>query len=145
MPIKRRSAIPSKDAVFETPSDGKLHIVAKPKTPVPDNSALNAVYGDSAPRSLLLRFGQLAAKHGDTPDDHMTVKDRFTALRTPYDDKNPQEQRYRNRIKGRATAITAFCVICTGGRKGVTECAETQCPLWAFRFGSDPFYGKSKK
>jgi len=144
MPIKRRSSMPAKDAVFDAPEEAKLNIVAKPKTPIPDESCIRQVYPQPTAQQMRA-YGPLALSMGSIPSDYMTTKDTVEALRAPYDKNSPQEQRYRNRIKGRGTAITAFCVICQGGRKDVTECAATQCPLWGFRFGSDPFYGQSNK
>jgi hypothetical protein len=143
MPIKKRS-----NRVIEaTPveNNGKLNIVAAEKKPLPDRSKIADTYGDDATPSQLRRLGNVALACGDdTPDLRLTVSDRVKLMRTPYDKNNAQEIRYRNRVRNRGTAITAMCITCQGGRKAVTECIDTQCPLWAFRFGSDPFYGKKK-
>lgn len=136
MPIKKRLLLPDSSATLDEPVG--LNIVAKPKQPLPPGKMTEA---GISPRSL----GVVAQQCGDVqPDVAFNVADRVKLLRTPYDSKNPQEQRYRNRIKNRATAITAMCIVCTGTRKLVTECAATQCPLWAFRFGGDPFRGHRK-
>ena len=140
MPIKRRSNIP----VYEEPQPqekGPLVIVAKPKEPMPTDGVVEYFGDDSAQRR---RIGLVALACGDQPDEQFNVTDRVALLRTPYDKKNLQERRYRNRVKNRATAITAMCIVCQGTRKAVTECIDTQCPLWAFRFGGDPFHGKRK-
>jgi hypothetical protein len=98
------------------------------------------------PPATARALGNLALACGEAmPDAGFTVADRVNLLRTPFDTKNPQEQRYRNRVKNRATAITAMCIVCTGSRKLVTECMATECPLWAFRFGGDPFRGTRGK
>lgn len=144
MAIKKRNLAKLREAQA-IPDDGKLHIVAKPKVPLPDRSKVKDIYGENPTPSEKRRLGLVAIDCGDTPDQKLTVTDRVDLLRTPYDDANPQEARYRNRVRNRGTAITAMCVVCQGGRKAVTECSDTACPLWAFRFGSDPFYGKRKK
>jgi hypothetical protein len=139
MPIKKRSNV---QIVDDQPQPTGLNIVAKPKQPLPA-----AVF--TAPAGLPIyakQLGHIAMACGETtPDAGFSVADRVNLIRTPYDTKNPQEQRYRNRVKNRATAITAMCIACTGSRKLVTECLATECPLWAFRFGGDPFRGKRGK
>ena len=141
MPITKRKKLPTDEESLAV-DDGKLHIVAKPKKPMPESSAIQRGFGDNVPPDMLRRIGPIARSCGDLPDAKMELADLVTLMRTPYDNKNPQELRYRARVKNRATAITAMCVVCTGGRKAVTECIDTTCPLWAFRFGGDPFYGK---
>jgi len=40
-------------------------------------------------------------------------------------------------------AIRAKCVDCCAGQLAeVRNCTATECPLWAFRMGVNPFYGK---
>lgn len=142
MAIKKRKSLPDANAIEEAPTG--LNIVAKPKLPMPP-AHMTTIYGDNPTQDQLLRLGPLAHACGEpVADAGFTVGDRVRLLRTSYDHKNPQEQRYRNRVKNRATAITAMCVVCTGSRKLVTECMATQCPLWAFRFGGDPFRGSRK-
>lgn len=47
--------------------------------------------------------------------------------------------RYRGRIRNRATAIRAFCMYCMGGyRKYVADCQSVDCALHGFRMGGDP-------
>lgn len=137
MAIKKRKTVPEISAVEAEPQG--LNIVAKPKQPMPPEQ-ITTLFGDNPTPAQLRQLGPIAQACGDTAADAgFTVGDRVRLLRTSYDHKNPQEQRYRNRVKNRATAITAMCVVCTGSRKLVTECIATQCPLWAYRLGSDPF------
>jgi len=142
MPIKKRTSIPDPNA--PEPEKGPLNIQPGEKKPIPPEGRIMDFGGDQLSGPGIRRLGAIAASVSDPTDDLMTIGDRVTAMRTVYDTKNPQELRYRARVKNRATAITAMCVVCTGGRKAVTECAATTCPLWAFRFGGDPFYGKRK-
>lgn len=52
------------------------------------------------------------------------------------------ENKYRVRIKNRATGIRAFCVACMGGEvPAVRECSTLRCVLWPFRMGTDPLRG----
>lgn len=139
MAIKKRKTFKPLENPVEEPKG--LVIVSKPKKPLPDLN-VTAIYPNDRD---LLRLGQLAQSCGaDKPDAGLNAADRVRLLRTSYDIHNQQEQRYRNRIRNRATAITAMCIVCTGSRKLVTECAATTCPLWAFRFGGDPFRGNRK-
>lgn len=134
MAIKKRKNI----VIIDEPEVPKgFNIVAKPKQPMPAPKMTEAGIHP-------LRLGLVADSCGFDTDESFTVGDRVKLMRTPYDKKNPQEQRYRNRVKNRGTAITAMCIICTGSRKAVTECLATSCPLWAFRLGSDPFRGTRK-
>jgi hypothetical protein len=141
MPIKKRSTVPTAE---QAEAIKPLNIQPGVKKPIPREGRINDLLGDQLSGSAVRAIGSLAASIHDPTDETMTAHDRVTALRTVYDENNPQELRYRARVRNRATAITAFCITCTGGRKAVTECAATQCPLWAFRFGGDPFYGKRK-
>lgn len=142
MKIKQR--VIGEPKAITTPGDGKFPAIeAKPKEPLPPTSAVLR-YGDCPTAAQLRSLGPLALSEGAAaPDENMTVADRLTLLRTPYDPTNAQEARYRNRVRNRATAITAMCVVCMGGRKLVTECADVTCPLWAFRLGSNPFRRKT--
>ena len=139
MPIKKR-----KNAPLPVPDEApKLQITEGVKRQRPDESRILAVAGTSEPTAAQIRrAGAISAAVEQETGALLTASDRVLAMRTPYDPKNPQEQRYRDRVRNRGTAITAMCITCQGGRKAVTECIDTTCPLWAFRFGSDPFYGK---
>jgi hypothetical protein len=143
MPIKKRSSAPI--VSDDQPELTGLVIVAKPKKPIPPDGIIRRVFGEKASAQQVRRIGPIAIDCKELPDAGFTIEDRVTAMRTPYDPKNTQEIRYRNRVRNRATAITAMCITCQGGRKAVTECLDTQCPLWPFRFGGDPFFGKKGK
>ncbi len=49
-------------------------------------------------------------------------------------------------IRNAATAISAFCAICqcaqtpAEAKELVLDCEQLECPLWAFRLGTDPFF-----
>lgn len=42
-------------------------------------------------------------------------------------------------------AIYAYCLqeCCLGKARRVDTCQEPKCPLYAFRYGSDPYQGRS--
>jgi hypothetical protein len=47
------------------------------------------------------------------------------------------------RIKNPATAIRAFCTFCMSGQTAeIRRCQAVTCPLWPFRLGQNPFFGK---
>jgi hypothetical protein len=142
MAIKRRSEI---GAYVPTEERKPLVIVAADKKPLPEESLIEAVYGDNPDATSIRRTILVAEACGDKSiDSALTAKDRVIAMRTPYDKNNPTELRYRVRVRNRGTAITAMCIVCTGSRKLVAECLATDCPLWAFRLGNDPFFGRKK-
>lgn len=58
--------------------------------------------------------------------------------RYPFDVAAPSKRRVRSPL----TAIRAICIDCAGGVAAVRECGVTCCPLWAFRMGNNPFFGK---
>src|SRR5690606_38129911 len=63
-------------------------------------------------------------------------------LREPDHEADPIENKYRARIRNRATSIRAYCVSCQGGYvQGVRDCVEVVCPLYSFRMGADPLRG----
>ena len=57
-------------------------------------------------------------------------------------------ERYKpKKCKSPAKAIREFCIECMGGRgsgqnytKLIEECVSTNCPLYDFRFGKNPFH-----
>jgi hypothetical protein len=71
-----------------------------------------------------LPIGELRAHiHESSGDDALTAK-------------------YRAKIRNRATAIRAMCVMCMGGdTAGVRQCPSITCPLHPFRMGKDPLRG----
>ena len=49
----------------------------------------------------------------------------------------------RGRVKNVNTGIRAFCIDCQGGdTPSVRNCPSFNCPLYPFRMGKNPFYGK---
>lgn len=43
-------------------------------------------------------------------------------------------------------AIRAYCLECVGHQKNeVKNCTITACPLFPFRFGRNPFHGRSRE
>jgi hypothetical protein len=142
MPIKKRNVSSESKPIQVVDEMPKFPFIeAKPKQPVKDTGFFSGSERLAGP--FARRFGLVAQASGDSPTDiPLSVADRFKLLRTPYDISTATEQRYRNRVRNRQTAITAFCVTCAGSRKGVTECDAVTCPLWAFRFGRNPYRGK---
>jgi len=52
-------------------------------------------------------------------------------------------RRYHEKISNPASGVRAFCIACMGGSPGeVRHCPSTNCPLWAFRLGKNPYFGK---
>lgn len=52
------------------------------------------------------------------------------------------ETTYRNRVRGKLTAVRAFCVLCASGAKAARACSSVDCALWPFRMGNNPFRRK---
>jgi len=51
--------------------------------------------------------------------------------------------KYRERIRSPLTGIRAFCAECMGGSVSlIRECASTNCPIYPFRMGNNPFFGR---
>lgn len=51
----------------------------------------------------------------------------------------------KDKIKNPVKAIRAKCIDCTGAEpNAVKKCELIDCPLFPFRFGKNPFRGKSK-
>jgi hypothetical protein len=49
----------------------------------------------------------------------------------------------RKRIKNPNSAIRAHCLECQGNDTvGVRQCPSFNCPLWPFRMGGNPFFGR---
>ena len=69
-------------------------------------------------------------------------KELRTHIRESIAGDDPIENKYRARIKNRATAIRAMCVVCQGGDVyTIKECSSITCPLYPFRMGKDPLRG----
>lgn len=92
---------------------------------------------------LLKRVGvleEMLTWQGANPKE-IPFKDLKAHVQAPHND-DALENKYRKRIKNRATAIRAYCVQCQGGdTAGVRECAAVTCPLHPFRMGKDPLRG----
>lgn len=55
------------------------------------------------------------------------------------------EAKYRARATSPLRAIRAFCVLCMGAQpKEVAKCSSTQCPLYLFRAGRNPYQKHNK-
>ena len=96
------------------------------------------------PRLKLLkvidRLEQRLAWQGANPKE-IPFDDLKEHIQYPSTD-DPIENKYKARIKNRATAIRAYCVSCMGGDTvAVRECASMTCPLHGFRMGTDPLRG----
>jgi len=75
--------------------------------------------------------------YGDVRPEHVPLNDLARLMRHP-DNTEPVDMIYRDRIKGRLSAIRAFCVFCIGGQpRRVKLCCRTECALWPFRMGSN--------
>lgn len=49
----------------------------------------------------------------------------------------------RARVRNPNTGIRSMCIKCMGGQPVlVRHCATVTCPLWAFRMGTNPLYGR---
>jgi hypothetical protein len=60
----------------------------------------------------------------------------------PIEDSNTKAS--FKRIRNQGTGIRAFCITCMGGQPvEVRLCPATHCPLWPFRLGNNPFFGKT--
>lgn len=63
-------------------------------------------------------------------------------VHAPDDSDDPLVNKYKERIKNRATAIRAYCVWCQGGMTAeVRRCPSVTCVLHPFRMGKDPLRG----
>jgi hypothetical protein len=136
MPIQRR---------FSSGTD-------QPKHPPEPAEAVNGVHkeidnlGPPVPDDAVTSVGRLV--YGGMHPNDVPVKDLLRLIRFNYNGRYSQwgrlEQRYRDRIKNRATGVRAFCITCAGGPKAVSFCINTHCPLWAYRLGKDPFRNRAK-
>lgn len=122
-----------------------------PRPPEPVE-AVNGVYKDTdtlgppVPDDAVTAVGKMV--YGGMHPNDIPVKDLLRLVRFNYNGKYTQwgrlEQRYRDRIRNRATGIRAFCITCSGGPKASVNCIQTSCPLWAYRLGKDPFRNRPK-
>jgi hypothetical protein len=119
-----------------------LQAPAKPKKPFEESP--RAVVS-LLPREQRTRAGYVMYGHYGTEPDSIPLDDLVALARTPYNKTDNIEQVYRNRIKGRLSAIRAYCVTCVGGPKKVRFCDMFTCPLWAFRMGHNGLRGARQK
>lgn len=53
------------------------------------------------------------------------------------------DTKYAEKIKSPVTAVRAFCFNCQGGTVSfIRNCTNSNCVLFPFRMGSNPFYGR---
>lgn len=56
---------------------------------------------------------------------------------------SPAMYKSLQRVKNANTGIRAKCITCMGGQPNyVRSCSSITCPLWPFRMGGNPFYGR---
>ena len=126
MAIIRRSAVTTGQA-----------IEPKKREYVPDPKALSPHFPKGHEREFVyLTFAQRQNPKG------MAIEDLAVCLRLADDPGHVTETASRDRIKGRLSAVRAFCLRCTDGPKNVRMCVAVTCPLWSFRMGTNPFYKK---
>jgi hypothetical protein len=125
MPIKTRD--------FSNVNLDDLQAPAKVFTP--DGNAVIA----NLPKNVQRTAGFLT--YGGSNPKEVPIDDIIAMLRVPQNDDN-MERAYRNRIKGRLSAIRAFCVLKEGGPRAARMCSSVTCPLWPYRMGTNPFRRK---
>ena len=60
-----------------------------------------------------------------------------------YSSDDFMNNRYAKRVRSPLTGVRAFCVNCMGGTPSyVRDCTNIICPLFPFRMGNNPFYGR---
>ena len=85
-------------------------------------AVIKAVYCTTDPKEIPLADLLLIAVH--SAGDHLSTK-------------------YSAKVKSPVTAIRAMCYWCQGEDiSGVRNCTNMVCPLFPFRMGKNPFYGK---
>jgi hypothetical protein len=114
---------------FEEEANRRLH--AFEEAPLRKKAALlyrwkqaviKAVYCTTDPKDIPLDDLVLIALH--SASDHLSTK-------------------YSAKVKSPVTAIRAMCYWCQGEDiGGVRNCTNMVCPLFPFRMGKNPFYGK---
>lgn len=78
---------------------------------------------------------------GDNPHD-VPLKEIRYVLDNPVVEY-PVSLKHRRAITGPGRAIRAKCMECQGLQQAwVHDCLTINCPLWPFRFGNNPFYGR---
>jgi hypothetical protein len=129
MPIQRRTVDPN-----------AIPVVVAKKEYTPDSKArLRHVPKQN------LRTAAFVGLGANEEPKLISIDDIATCLRLANNPGWHTEEATRNRIKGRLSAIRAFCILCADGPKGARMCPQVTCPLWAFRMGTNPFHRKGKK
>ena len=66
------------------------------------------------------------------------------ALVAEFESEDSNINAYHRKIKSPPSGIRSYCVWCMGGQTAeVRRCQATNCPLWPFRMGTNPFAGKT--
>lgn len=128
MPIARRSA----SAALQTAASVKASYTPS------SSDVLGSVPGPLRRRAAFIVYG-----FGETLPKHTPIEDIAYSMRLCNDEDWPLERAARNRIKGRLSAIRAYCLMCVSGPKAVRMCQSTTCPLHPFRMGNNPFRRKA--
>lgn len=109
------------------------------------NEAYN-VFAEAPLRQKLItqhhyRRALIRATYHDTPARDIPAKD--LRLLTSLTSDDPLDTKFADRIKSPVTAVRGYCVNCQGGQiAAVRNCTNGSCPLFPFRMGNNPFYGK---
>ena len=119
------------DATYEFEEEANKRLAVYMASPIRSRAAahyrwkqavIKAVYCTTDPKEIPLQDLIIIAEH--TAGDHINTK-------------------YAKRIRSPLTAIRAFCYWCQGEDiSGVRNCTSMVCPLFPFRMGKNPFYGK---
>lgn len=125
--LQTRSTLPIKRRDTSAPS---VQVPAPPRKHIRDPDA----FLDKVPNPRRVAM----VVYDEVPTSDVPIDDMVFMLRTS-ENKDTYEQATRNRIKGRMTAIRAYCVLCVGGPRKVKLCSQIQCPLWGFRMGNNPY------
>jgi hypothetical protein len=137
MPIRKRS---NNTKVLQTSASP---IPQKDYSDLPKQSTFDDM---GVPDEHRRTFMSAVARAGGLPKPKdMNHRDLLEMVRVPNED-DKVENFYRERIKSPLTAIRAFCVLCQGGQPSAASgCIGVSCPVWLFRTGKNPLYGKAKK
>lgn len=138
MPVIRRATTRTKEEIEQSLAEQQEEEVVSKKPEMSELDKITVAMPDNL--VLMLGYGNSVDNVTKHPNDIPTE-----VLRRQLDicDENDEmERHYRKRIRSPLTAIRAFCVLCSVGPKAANKCSCVSCPLWVFRRGSNPFYGK---
>lgn len=89
-----------------------------------------------------LLTGCIRALYEDDDPGDVPIADMKHAIRYPVSGSEVPPK-YLERISGPTSAARAKCIWCQGGNVSlVAACPTTNCPLWPFRMGTNPFYAR---